>query len=213
MRVRHKPWAKDKLAEYPNIVVTNPTKHYGEWHQIFENNHPIHLEIGTGKGGFITEMAKAHPDSNFIGIEMHDSVIVSALEKCLDLSLDNVRLLNVDARELADFFAESEISELYLNFSDPWPKNRHEKRRLTYHTFLAQYEFVLEKGGRLNLKTDNQGLFEYSLESFSRYGLTLDNLSLDLHKSDFPLNVLTEYEKKFSDMGHRIYRCEAIFGK
>ncbi|MFC7393587.1 tRNA (guanosine(46)-N7)-methyltransferase TrmB [Scopulibacillus cellulosilyticus] len=211
MRVRNKPWAKDKIAKYPKIVIKNPQEHAGNWNRLFNRSAPIHLEIGTGKGKFVTGMAKAHPDINFIGIELQESVIVSALDKCLEQELDNVKLLNADARELSEYFAESEISAIYLNFSDPWPKSRHEKRRLTYHTFLAQYQYILDQNGQINLKTDNQGLFEYSLESFSRYGMLIKNISLDLHNSSFEGNVTTEYEEKFSKKGQRIYRCEAVF--
>ncbi|MCL1630650.1 tRNA (guanosine(46)-N7)-methyltransferase TrmB [Sporolactobacillus sp. CPB3-1] len=210
MRVRHKPWAKGKLDRYPDIVIPVPKDYSGEWHDAFHREAPLHVEIGSGKGQFITGMASLYPDINFVGIEMHESVIVTALEKCLDQQLDNVRLINEDARGLTEFFAEDEVDALYLNFCDPWPKSRHEKRRLTYSTFLAQYEYVLKKGGVLNFKTDNQGLFEYSLESFSKYGFTLQNISLDLHHSQMKNNVVTEYEEKFAEKGQRIYRCEAI---
>ncbi|MTT32536.1 tRNA (guanosine(46)-N7)-methyltransferase TrmB [Terrilactibacillus sp. BCM23-1] len=214
MRVRHKPWAKDKLLNHPEFVVTDPKSHIGEWQSIFKSACPIHVEIGTGKGQFITNMAKQNPDINFVGIEIHESVIVSALDKCINSQLKNVRLINGDANELTDFFSENEVAAIYLNFSDPWPKNRHEKRRLTYRSFLAQYEYVLNSKGRICLKTDNQGLFEYSLESFSKYGLYLQNVSLNLHQSHYKEeNVMTEYEEKFSSQGHRIYRCEACFSE
>ncbi|GEB75747.1 tRNA (guanosine(46)-N7)-methyltransferase TrmB [Sporolactobacillus inulinus] len=210
MRVRHKPWAKSKLNQHSNLVVQSPKDHSGEWYDIFHREAPLHVEIGTGKGRFLTGMAKKYPDINFVGIELHESVIVTALQRCLDEGLDNVRLINEDARGLTEFFAEDEVDALYLNFCDPWPKNRHEKRRLTYSAFLAQYEYVLKKGGLLNFKTDNQGLFEYSLESFSKYGFILQNISLDLHHAKTKDNVVTEYEEKFAEKGQRIYRCEAI---
>ncbi|GGE55188.1 tRNA (guanine-N(7)-)-methyltransferase [Pullulanibacillus camelliae] len=211
MRVRNKPWAKDKIAEHPEVVIPNPMDVKGHWREVFKNDHPVHLEIGTGKGQFILGMAKQYPMINFIGIEIEASIIVSALEKWLEEPLANVLLLNENAEQITDFFAEHEVDDMYLNFSDPWPKNRHEKRRLTYRSFLKSYEAILKPGGRLNLKTDNQGLFEYSLESFSKYGLQLEHISLDLHASDYKENVKTEYEEKFSQKGQRIYRCEAIF--
>lgn len=210
MRVRHKPWAKGKLDRHSDIVIQSPRDCNGEWHDEFHREAPLHVEIGSGKGRFITGMAKKYPNNNFVGIELHESIVVTALDRCLDEEIENVRLINEDARGLTEFFAEDEVDALYLNFCDPWPKNRHEKRRLTYSTFLAQYEYVLKKGGILHFKTDNQALFEYSLESFSKYGFTLQNISLDLHHARVKDNVVTEYEEKFSEKGQRIYRCEAI---
>lgn len=211
MRVRHKPWAKDKLDNYPEYVIVDPKKQRSSWDEVFLNQAPIHLEIGTGKGQFITLMAEKYPNINFIGIEKSPSIAVDALDKCIELSLPNLKLINDDANSLTEFFAEGEIDQIYLNFSDPWPKNRHEKRRLTYKDFLKQYHIILKQHGELHMKTDNQLLFEYSLESFSKFGLTLQNISLDLHKSHNNNNVMTEYEMKFSSKGQRIYRCEVVF--
>ncbi|MFX3618108.1 MAG: tRNA (guanosine(46)-N7)-methyltransferase TrmB [Sporolactobacillus sp.] len=209
MRVRHKPWAKSKLDRYPDLVIQNPKMCSGEWYEVFGREAPLHVEIGTGKGKFITEMAARYPEINFIGIELNESIIVSALDRCLEAEVSNLRLIHADARMLTDFFAENEVDVIYLNFCDPWPKSRHEKRRLTYSAFLAQYEYVLKSNGVIQLKTDNQGLFEYSLESFSKYGFVLSMISLDLHHSGDQDNVLTEYEEKFSGKGQRIYRCRA----
>lgn len=212
MRLRNKPWAHDKIKEHPDLLVSVPESHRGNWKkEIFNNENPIHIEIGMGKGTFVNGMAKQNPEINFIGIEKYTSVIVSALELTLEKNLPNVRLLNIDANTLPAIFEKGELSQIYLNFSDPWPKNRHEKRRLTHESFLAMYESVLIEGGEVHLKTDNQGLFEYSLESFSSYGMIIKNISLDLHKSDIKGNVMTEYEEKFSRKGNRIYRCEAKF--
>lgn len=211
MRLRNKPWAQDKIDEHPGIVVPDPENWRGKWNEIFGNDHPVHIEVGTGKGQFITEMSKLHPDINFIGIERQKSIVVSAIDKMKESGQRNLKMINVNAMELNGFFAENEVHRVYLNFSDPWPKNRHEKRRLTYVTFLASYESVLIPNGEVHLKTDNQGLFEYSLHSFSKYGMVLNNVSLDLHNSDMEGNVMTEYEEKFSAMGNRIYRCEAVF--
>ena len=211
MRLRNKPWAKEKIASYPHYVIPHPEQYKGRWKEVFGNDHPIHIEIGTGKGKFITEMAKLHPHINYIGIELYPSVLVSALDKLIENELPNVRLLNVNAKDLTNFFAEGEIERIYLIFSDPWPKKRHEKRRLTYRAFLELYEKVLVDEGEIHLKTDNQGFFEYSLVSFSQYGLVLTYVSLDLHHSDFAGNVMTEYEEKFAAKGNRIYRCEAKY--
>lgn len=212
MRLRNKPGAHDKINEHPERVISTPTDFRGNWKkEIFKNENPIHIEIGMGKGTFVNGMAKLHPDVNFIGVEKYTSVIVSALELTLEQDLPNVRLLNIDANTLPEIFEQGELAQIYLNFSDPWPKNRHEKRRLTHESFLAMYESVLVKGGEVHLKTDNQGLFEYSLESFSRYGMIVKNISLDLHKSEIKGNVMTEYEQKFSSKGNRIYRCEAQY--
>jgi tRNA (guanine-N7-)-methyltransferase len=211
MRQRNKPWAKDKMAQYPQFVIENPEQHKGNWSEVFEKKQPLHIEIGTGKGRFITGMAKANPNINYIGIELADSVIVSALEKLIEAELPNVKLMNVNAEDLEKYFDKGEVDRVYLNFSDPWPKTRHEKRRLTYERFLRIYENILVNEGEIHFKTDNQGLFEYSLSSFSKYGLLLTYVSLDLHQSDFKGNIMTEYEEKFSNKGNRIYRSEVKY--
>ncbi|WP_243291069.1 tRNA (guanosine(46)-N7)-methyltransferase TrmB [Bacillus sp. FJAT-47783] len=211
MRLRNKPWANEYIEQHPEFVIPNPQENKGKWHQLFNNDHPIHIEVGTGKGQFIVGMAKQNPHINYIGIELHRSVIVSALNKLEQEKLPNVKLLNVNAKDLTDIFAPNEINRVYLNFSDPWPKNRHEKRRLTYKTFLSIFETIMGDGGEIHFKTDNQGLFEYSLKSFSEYGLLLKFVSLDLHKSDFEGNIMTEYEEKFSEKGQRIYRAEVKY--
>ncbi|MEW4208946.1 tRNA (guanosine(46)-N7)-methyltransferase TrmB [Priestia megaterium] len=211
MRLRNKPWAKDKIAENPQYVVPNPAEYKGNWKEVFGSENPLHIEVGTGKGQFLVGMAKQNPHINYIGIEMYESVILSALERLIEEELPNLKLLNVDANRLSEFFAKNDVDRVYLNFSDPWPKKRHAKRRLTYKTFLSMYENLLVDGGEIHFKTDNQGLFEYSLTSFSEYGLLLKYISLDLHKSDFEGNVMTEYEEKFSQKGSRIYRCEVKY--
>lgn len=211
MRVRNKPWAKEKLASFPQFVIHNPEQHKGNWNEVFGNSNPLHIEVGTGKGRFVTGMAKQNPDINYIGIELADSVIVTALDQIIEADLPNVKLLNQNANDLQRFFDKGDVSRVYLNFSDPWPKKRHEKRRLTYKTFLELYESILIDGGEIHFKTDNRGLFEYSLTSFSQYGLLLTYVSLDLHKSDYEGNIMTEYEEKFSEKGFPIYRSEVKF--
>ncbi|MEH6990214.1 tRNA (guanosine(46)-N7)-methyltransferase TrmB [Cytobacillus firmus] len=211
MRQRNKPWAKDKLAEYPQYVISEPEKYKGKWKEAFDKDQPLHIEIGTGKGRFITGMAKANPDINYIGIELAESVIVTALDRIIEEELPNIKLLNVNANDLRDYFEKGEVNRVYLNFSDPWPKKRHAKRRLTYRSFLEIYEDVLVDKGEIHFKTDNQGLFESSLMSFSDYGMLLTFVSLDLHNSDYEGNIMTEYEEKFSSRGSRIFRCEVQY--
>lgn len=211
MRLRNKPWAPEKIAAHPELVVSNPEEWKGKWQQRFQNDNPIHIEIGMGKGRFVTEMAKQNPHINYIGIELQASVVVVAMDKALEADVDNLQLLHVNGGDVTDYFEPGEISLLYLNFSDPWPKKRHEKRRLTYKSFLKSYETILPKNGEIHFKTDNRGLFEYSLCSFSQFGLVLKQVWLDLHAVDMPGNVMTEYEEKFSAKGHPIYRVEAVF--
>lgn len=211
MRLRNKPWAGEFIANHPDFVIPRPNEWKGKWKRLFDNEQPIHIEVGTGKGKFIVEMAKRHPHINYIGIERQQSVIVSALKKIKEEGLSNVKLINVNASELTDIFDKGEVERIYLNFSDPWPKKRHGKRRLTHPVFLTVFERILVNGGELHFKTDNQGLFEFSLVSFSEFGLLLKSVSLDLHNSGFEGNIMTEYEEKFSKKGHKIYRAEVQF--
>ncbi|MGT2930236.1 tRNA (guanosine(46)-N7)-methyltransferase TrmB [Streptococcus dentasini] len=211
MRVRRRKGAEEHLANNPQIVVLRPQDAKGNWHKIFGNVNPIHIEVGSGKGAFIAGMAAAHPDINYIGIDIQVSVLSHALDKVLESRADNIRLLRVDGSSLTNYFDEEEIDLLYLNFSDPWPKKKHEKRRLTYKNFLDSYKQILPPHGEIHFKTDNRGLFEYSLASFSQYGMTLQKVWLDLHASNFEGNIMTEYEEKFSQKGQTIYRVEARF--
>lgn len=213
MRARYKPWAAELIEAHPEIVIPNPEALKGKWHEEFGNDHPIHIEAGSGKGRFITGMAQANPDINYIGIELFESVIVTALQGALEPEggIPNLRLLQVNAQELETFFEAGEIDRVYLNFSDPWPKTRHAKRRLTHESFLKLYERVLPEGGEIHFKTDNRGLFEYSLTSISEYGMLLKDVSLDLHANEPEWNIMTEYEEKFLKKGQPIYRLEAKF--
>jgi tRNA (guanine-N7-)-methyltransferase len=211
MRLRNKPWAREKIDAHPQYIISELENAKGNWHNIFGNNNPIHIEVGTGKGQFVTGMAKQNPDINYIGIELYESVIISALDLLIEADVLNLKLLNVDGSNLLTYFEKGEIGQVYLNFSDPWPKVRHAKRRLTYKSFLHLYETLMPVGGEVHFKTDNQGLFEYSLKSFSEYGMLLKFVSLDLHNSEFEGNVMTEYEEKFSAKGQLIYRSEAKF--
>lgn len=212
MRLRNKPWAEDYLNEHQDLVVPNPEDYKGRWNELFGNDNPVHIEVGTGKGQFITGMAQANPDINYIGIELFDSVIVIAAKKAVDAGQpSNLRLLNVNGSKLEEYFAKGDVSRVYLNFSDPWPKTRHAKRRLTHAGFLSLYENVLIDNGEIHFKTDNRGLFEYSLISMTDYGMQLKLVSLDLHNDDVEDNIMTEYEEKFSSKGQPIYRLEAQF--
>ncbi|WP_164668321.1 tRNA (guanosine(46)-N7)-methyltransferase TrmB [Virgibacillus doumboii] len=213
MRQRNKPWADDFLNENKHFIIPDPSEKKNKWQEMFGNSNPVHVEIGTGKGQFLAGMAEQYPDINFIGIEIAKSIIVTAAQKIMNGKHDNVLLINENAENLNEIFAENEISAIYLNFSDPWPKNRHEKRRLTFHTFLKQYQEVMDPEGEIVLKTDNRGLFEYSLVSFSEYGMKLKEVNLNLHKDEDPTNVMTEYEEKFSAKGQVIYRCRARFSR
>ncbi|MDR2465251.1 MAG: tRNA (guanosine(46)-N7)-methyltransferase TrmB [Streptococcaceae bacterium] len=211
MRVRKRKGAEEYIESNPEWVVLEPDAWRGKWHERFKNNHPIHIEVGSGKGRFITEMAKAHPEINYIGIDIQLSVISYALDRVVDTNIENVQLLRVDGSDLTNYFEDGEVDLIYLNFSDPWPKSKHEKRRLTYESFLKTFEKILRPTGELHFKTDNQGLFEYSLASFSKYGMQINQVWLDLHTSNYEGNVMTEYEEKFSNKGQRIYRVEAKF--
>ncbi|AWN21516.1 tRNA (guanosine(46)-N7)-methyltransferase TrmB [Streptococcus sobrinus] len=211
MRVRRRKGAEEHLANNPHYVILNPEDAKGHWQEIFGNDKPIHIEVGSGKGAFITGMALQNPGINYIGIDIQVSVLSHALDKVLASEAENIRLLQVDGSSLTNYFADEEIDLLYLNFSDPWPKKKHAKRRLTYKTFLDTYKQILPEHGEIHLKTDNRGLFEYSLASFSQYGMVLKQVWLDLHASDYEGNVMTEYEQKFSDKGQVIYRVEAMF--
>ncbi|MBO6145913.1 MAG: tRNA (guanosine(46)-N7)-methyltransferase TrmB [Bacilli bacterium] len=198
----------DKVIEASKYIILKPEDYKGKWKEVFNNSNPIHIEIGMGKGDFIIGMAKNNPNINFIGIEMYDSVIVKAVNKLENEEINNIRLIRMDARLIEDVF-DKEIDLIYLNFSDPWPKNRNAKRRLTHERFLNRYENIFKGKKTIFMKTDNIDLFSFSIESLSEYGYKLKNVSLDLHNSDFEGNVMTEYEKKFSSKGVRINRLEA----
>lgn len=213
MRLRKIPRAGEYIASHPEMVVVGGEKFKGNWQSIFASPQPIHIEIGMGKGGFINEMARRHPQINFIGIEVYDSVLLRALEKTVENPLLNLRFLHADATNLKEVFETDEVAKIYLNFSDPWPKVRHAKRRLTHEGFLNVYNEILATDGKLQLKTDNRLLFEYSVWSFNHYGMMFSDVSVDLHADPeaYPDNVMTEYETKFHEKGQPIYLLEANF--
>ena len=209
MRLRNIPGAKDAIESSP-YVIHEPAQNKGRWNEIFKNNHPIHIEVGMGKGRFIMDMARLHPDRNFVGIEMYDSVLLRAVQKReqLEEDLPNLYFIRMDARNLPDVFEKGEVDKIYLNFSDPWPKERHAKRRLTSRQFLERYDKILAPEGTVEFKTDNRPLFEFSLEEVKEAGWVLDASTFDLHHDAKLMkgNVMTEYEEKFSRAGNPIHK-------
>ena len=206
MRLRNVKGSKE-IIESSKYIILNPEENKGKWKDVFGNDKPIHIEIGMGKGDFIIGMAKNNPNINFIGIEMYDSVIVKAVQKLENEELDNLKLIRMDARLIEDVF-DKEIDLIYLNFSDPWPKDRHAKRRLTSPIFLARYDGIFKDDKRIIMKTDNRGLFDYSVESLKEYGYIIKDISYDLHKDKDNI-ITTEYEDKFTNMGIKINYVEA----
>ena len=206
MRLRNVKGAKE-VIENSEYVIKNKEEYRGKYNKLFGNNKPVYLEIGMGKGRFIIENAKRYPEINFIGVEMFDSVLVRAIESITE-EIPNLKFIKMDATYIGDVF-DKDIDLLYLNFSDPWPKNRHEHRRLTSDRFLKRYDSLLKKDQKIIMKTDNRHLFEFSLISLTNYGYKMEELSLDLHKDDMPDNIETEYEEKFSSKGFPIYRVYA----
>ncbi len=203
MRLRNVSGAKEIIIN-SKYVVLNPSENKGKYNMIFGNDNPIKIEIGMGKGTFIYNNALRYPDINFIGIEKFDSVLARAIQKIGDIDLPNLKLIRMDALDIEDVF-EKEIDTIFLNFSDPWPKNRHEIRRLTSTRFLEKYDKVFKNGNTIIQKTDNRKLFEYSIMSFNNYGYKMEELSLDLYNDDIKDNIPTEYEKKFASKGEKIY--------
>lgn len=211
MRMRKKKNCAARIERCGDIRITDPENYKGKWNEVFGNDNPIHVEIGCGKGSFIVGMAKMYPDVNFIAIEKVEDVIVMAMEKAIANEIENVRFMDLDAERIEEFFEKGEIQRIYLNFSDPWKKGKQAKRRLTHKNFLDKYKKILNSGDYIWFKTDNQKLFEFSLNSFCTEGFKLRNITLDLHNSGFEGNVITEYEQRFLDLGQPIYRLEATF--
>ena len=214
MRLRNIRGSKETIAA-SDYVVQEPETYKGTWGQLFGNEQPVQIEVGMGKGRFIMDMARLHPERNFVGIEMYDSVLLRALQKREELEaageeFSNLVFIRVDARLLPEIFEKDEVDGIYLNFSDPWPKARHAKRRLTSREFLARYEKILKKEGTVEFKTDNRGLFEFSLEEVRDSDWNLEVCTFDLHHDEELVkgNVMTEYEEKFSSMGNPI--CKMV---
>ena len=211
MRLRNVPGARETIIEN-QFSIQQPEQMKGKWHEVFQNDHPIHIEVGMGKGQFIIEMARRNPEVNYIGIEKYSSVLVRAVEKLEDFEQDNLRLIRMDAENIEEVFDKDEVDRIYLNFSDPWPKDRHAKRRLTSKQFFERYDGILKKDGIVEFKTDNDLLFQFSLEQVPEAGWNLDKFTWDLHNDEEMVkgNVMTEYEEKFSSMGNPICKLIAM---
>lgn len=201
----------DKIISKSEYLVSTPTKYKGKWHDFFANKNPIHLELGMGRGEFIINMAIAHPNINYIGLEIDDSQMVKAVERLRGKKLSNLKLINCDAREIDQIFGK-EIDTIYLTFSEPWPKKIDEKKRFTHVSYLKLYDKIFKKNKHIIMKTDNKGLFAYSLETLSGYWYVFDRVSLDLHHDENPIsNIMTDFEKKYYEEGRPIYYVDASF--
>ena len=207
MRLKNVKGANEIIIK-GKYYIDNPYEYIGKWMRVFDNDNPIYIEIGMGKGNFIIENAKRYPNINFIGIEKYDSVIVRAIQKSNELELNNLKIIRMDAKRLGEVF-DKEIDTIYLNFSDPWPKDRHSKRRLTSPVFLSIYDKIFKGRERIIMKTDNIPLFNYSLDSLREYGYKIICETNDLNCLD-ENNIMTEYEEKFYKLGTKISRFEGI---
>ena len=210
MRLRNVPGSREAIAE-SNLAINEPQVLKGNWNEEFGNNNPIRIEIGMGKGRFITQLALENPDINYVGIEKYSSVLIRAIEKCQDIEVPNLRFIRMEAEYICDVFNKEEVDRIYLNFSDPWPKDRHAKRRLTSKQFFERYDNILKKDGVVEFKTDNDLLFQFSLEQVPEAGWNLVAQTWDLHNDSEMVkgNVMTEYESKFSQMGNPIHKLVA----
>ncbi len=215
MRLRNIPGSREAIAASEFVVHEDVMKEKrGCWNTVFGNDQPIYLEVGMGKGRFITELAMRYPDRNYVGIEKYSSVLLRALEKREQLpELSNLYFLRMDAEELPEVFGEDEVSGIYLNFSDPWPKDRHAKRRLPSKEFLARYARILKPEGKVEFKTDNRALFDFALEQVEEAGWILEESTFDLHHNEKMMqgNIMTEYEERFSSQGNPI--CKMIISR
>ncbi|WP_250675698.1 tRNA (guanosine(46)-N7)-methyltransferase TrmB [Paraclostridium ghonii] len=211
MRRRKKKGADIKLLSFEKYVIKGEDIDFkGKWNAKFENLNPIHVEFGTGRGKFITTLAKQNPNINYIAMEIKEEVLLKAVEKAVENNLTNIKFVWGDVNNILTYFEKSELSRIYVNFCDPWPKKRWNKRRLTYRGFLENYKMLLNKEGEIHFKTDNEKLFEFSLNEFCEADLKLKNITFDLANSEFDDNVTTEYEDKFMSYGMKIYRVEGM---
>lgn len=209
MRLRNIKGADEKIAT-SEYVIQNPAEWKNKWNEYFNNGKPVHIEIGMGKGQFLHTMAKLNPDINYVGIEKYSSVLLRAIQKMEEEEVFNLKFICIDAKEVDEVFGEGEVDKIYLNFSDPWPKDKHAKRRLPSREFLAKYDAILKKDGFLEFKTDNRGLFDFAVEELPEAGWKAKVITYDLHNDEELCkgNVMTEYEEKFSSMGNPI--CKYI---
>ena len=212
MRLKHVKGAEEYIASSEHVV-QDFKNHKGCWNDFFGNDHPIHIEIGMGKGQFMMELASRNPQINYIGIERYSSVLIRAVQKKEELELNNLTFILMDATEITEVFGEKEIDRIYLNFSDPWPKDRHAKRRLPSRQFLERFKVILKDDGQIEFKTDNKDLFAFALEEIEPSGFVISQVTHDLH-NDASMNegnIMTEYEEKFSKLGNSI--CKYIIRK
>ena len=208
MRLRNVKGSRETIAAN-EFALKNPEQYKGKWSEVFEQNLPIHIEIGMGKGQFLMKMAELHPDIHYIGIEKYSSVLVRALEKIEENPLPNIHFIRMDAENITQVFEKGEVEQIYLNFSDPWPKDRHAKRRLTSRQFLERYDNILKDNGKIIFKTDNRALFDFSLEEVKEAGWSVELCTFDLHHSEYlEGHVMTEYEEKFVKKGNPI--CKMV---
>ena len=207
MRLRNVPGSREAIADN-DMAINEPTELKGKWKEEFGNDNPIRIEIGMGKGKFITTLAMENPDINYIGIEKYSSVLIRAIERCEEIEVPNLRFIRMEAEYICDVFEKGEVDRIYLNFSDPWTKDRHAKRRLTSPRFLERYSKIFRGNNKIIMKTDNIDLFNYSVESLKEYGYNIDYLTNDLH-SDKDNIITTEYEDKFTNKGIKINYFEA----
>lgn len=207
MRLRNITGSREMIAE-SRFVVHEPQEYKGRWSELFGNDHPLQIEIGMGKGRFIMDLARMHPEINYVGIEKYSSVLLRGIQKMETDPLPNLYFVRMEAEEIADVFGREEVERIYLNFSDPWPKDRHAKRRLPSREFLKRYDEILVRDGVIEFKTDNQDLFRFALEEIAPAGWRLLQMTEDLHHDEKMLagNVMTEYEEKFSALGNPIYK-------
>ena len=207
MRLKNVPGAREAIAA-SDLVIKDAESLKGKWREYWGNDKEIHIEVGMGKGKFMMGMAKAHPDVNYIGIEMYSSVLFRAVQKLELEPLDNLKYLLLDAKDIANVFDKGEVDRIYLNFSDPWPKDRHAKRRLPSRQFLARFDQILIEGGVIEFKTDNKDLFTFAEEEVEPAGWKILEITYDLHNDEKMVegNIMTEYEEKFSSMGNPIYK-------
>ncbi|MFC7681178.1 tRNA (guanosine(46)-N7)-methyltransferase TrmB [Paenibacillus sp. GCM10028914] len=221
MRLRGRKGIRENLEQQKDLVVLDPQQYKGKWASLFGNDKPIHVEFGMGKGQFISQMSYKNQDVNFIGVDMYDELIRRASEKGRNAwaaenveTPPNLKLALMNIENVEEVFEPGEIERIYLNFSDPWPKIKHGRRRLTHPRFLDKYRVILNERGQIHFKTDSVSLFEFSLNSFADYGLQMTNISLDLHREGLNEEfVMTEYETKFVGQGVKIHRCEVIVGE
>ncbi|SHK15643.1 tRNA (guanine-N(7)-)-methyltransferase [Hathewaya proteolytica DSM 3090] len=209
MRLR-KNWAARPQMEASSFCIYNPYELKGKWHEVFQNENPIELELGCGRGAFITELAMKNPQVNYIAVDLKDEVLIYVLRKIEENNIENIRIMPINIMLMKDVFDKDEINKIYLNFSTPWPKDRHNKRRLTYGIFLNMYKEFLVQGGEIWFKTDNEPFFNDSLQYFKSEGFSIEYLTYNLHESEYDkINIKTEYETKFSSMGMKIMFCIA----